>query len=190
MHWTGLLRSNRASHGEVLSNRVTLLTAIIIGQITRRRIDLDGNNEILTNRHGGNVLTSDPHQVTESTKSFILNSNSEDGIFGPDAAFNTVGQKMGNSYNPAIFEQQYYDTHTQRDRKHRQRQRMSSTTTTKTETAVKEGHSRSRSNHCSSSGLLCGKSTEKHHANTGRVDEMRGTDILRVKERRQNQKSG
>lgn len=82
-------------------------------QITRRRIDLNGNNIILTNQHDGNV-PYDPHSpqlVTESTRSFIQNNINvgEDGIFGPDAAFDDVGRKMGNSYNPAIFEQQRYD---------------------------------------------------------------------------------
>ena len=82
-------------------------------QITRRRIDLNGNNIILTNQHDGNHYydPSNPELVTESTRSFILGNPNvgEDGIFGPDVAFNTVGQKMGNSYNPAIFEQQRYD---------------------------------------------------------------------------------
>lgn len=78
-------------------------------QITRRRIDLDrigtpGYGTIYNDVTTGNVGT-----ISESTPSFILNGVGEDGIFGPDAAFKTVGQKMGNSYNPAIFEQQRYD---------------------------------------------------------------------------------
>ena len=75
-------------------------------QITRRRIDDDvsRNDTIFNDRGTGNEGTA-----SEATTSFILNGAFEDGIFGPDVTFNTVGQKMGNSYNPAIFDQLQYD---------------------------------------------------------------------------------
>ena len=74
-------------------------------QITRRRIDLNNNNHIKNDFTTGNYGI-----VSEATASFILNGQGEDGIFGPDAAFNDIDQKMGNSYNPAIFEHQSYDS--------------------------------------------------------------------------------
>lgn len=74
-------------------------------QITRRRVDLNNNNHIKNDFTTGNSGT-----VSEAKNSFILNGQVGDGIFGPDVAFNNVGQKMGNSYNPAIFEHQAYDS--------------------------------------------------------------------------------
>ena len=74
-------------------------------QISRRRLDLNQNGINNNNRTGGNVTAP----KSEISYSIRANNTFEDGMFGPDAAFNAVGQKMGISYNPAIFEHQKYD---------------------------------------------------------------------------------
>ncbi|MBF9223943.1 LamG-like jellyroll fold domain-containing protein [Hymenobacter ruricola] len=81
-------------------------------QITDRRLDGENLNGVMTpdnliynNRDGGNG--SPRHD--EHYYSLRSNGTWENGMFGPNVEFNTVGQKMGIAHNPAIAEHQRYD---------------------------------------------------------------------------------
>lgn len=74
-------------------------------QITRHRFDSNNDGQIDWNPTQGN----DGGVRNEMQFSVVKNGVFEDGVFGPDVTFNTVGQKMGISYNPTIFIHQPYD---------------------------------------------------------------------------------
>lgn len=75
-------------------------------QITRQRVDTNNDGQIFYNPTQGN----DGSRRNEMEFSVVKNGSFEDGFLGPDVTFNTVGQKMGLSYNPAIFTHQDYDS--------------------------------------------------------------------------------
>lgn len=75
-------------------------------QITRQRVDINNDGKIFYNPTQGN----DGSRRNEMEFSVVKDGSFEDGFLGPDVTFNTVGQKMGISYNPAIFAHQDYDS--------------------------------------------------------------------------------
>jgi hypothetical protein len=79
-------------------------------QITRHRFDSNNDGQIDWNPTQGN----DGGLRNEMQFSVVKNGAFEDGVLGPDVTFNTVGQKMGISYNPAIFIHQPYDNATKK----------------------------------------------------------------------------
>lgn len=73
-------------------------------QISRHRFDANHNDIIVWNPTQGN--TGGPRN--EQQFSVVVNGALEDGVLGPDIAFN-VGQKLSLSSPTPIFEHQHYD---------------------------------------------------------------------------------